>query len=303
MPSPPRSPGWETDRVQLSKHHGLANDFLVVLDEVNGRALQVDAELARRVCDRRTGIGADGLIHGAEAPAGSDATVVMHLYNADGGRAETSGNGIRCLGHAVALAREVTDLHVDVRTDAGLRRVVVREADPVGRSAFVEAHMGKVVPGPEVPPQVAARLAEAGPGHATRFATADIGNPHLVVEVDDPGAIDLSEVGAWIEQQFADGINVEFAAPARPAEDRLTMRVWERGAGITEACGSGACATAAVFHSWGWRPGGGGRATGAEGDPIRVAMPGGDALVTLTDGDAVLAGLVHHIATIELPDG
>ena len=109
--------------MRLTKHHGLANDFLVALDEVNGRALTVDGGLARRLCDRRTGIGADGLIHGARpdatAPTGAD--VVMHLFNSDGSRAEMSGNGIRCLVQALALARDTDGGSFTVLTDGGVR--------------------------------------------------------------------------------------------------------------------------------------------------------------------------------------
>ena len=280
--------------MQLSKHHGLANDFLVILDEVNGRALSVDGELAKRVCDRRTGIGADGLIHGAAPPPGADVDVVMHLYNADGGRAETSGNGIRCLAHAVARAREAAELHLSVETDAGTRAVVVRAAEASDQTAFVEARMGAVGPGPELPTDVIDRLGHAAASGVRRYATADIGNPHLVVEVDDPSQVDLA-LGAWIDQHVSGGINVEFAAAdPDPARDEIVMRVWERGAGATEACGTGACATATVFRGWGWHPG---------AEQIVVRMPGGQAEIRFErDGEAILAGLVHHVATIELPD-
>jgi diaminopimelate epimerase len=291
MLSPPPSTSWETERVQLTKHHGLGNDFLVVLDEVNGRALKVDGELARTVCDRRTGIGADGLIHGAAPEPGSDATVVMHLHNADGSRAETSGNGIRCLAHAIALAREVHELTVQVDTDAGRRKVVVNATDQDDRTALAHAYMGKVIPGPDVPASVVSRLAEDGPARAARYATADVGNPHLVVEVDDPSKVDLADVGAWTDAQFPDGINVEFVAADG---DVLVVHVWERGAGITDACGTGACAVAWVCSDV-WRQ-------TKRDDEIEVRMPGGDAQVALTADGAVLSGPVHHVATIELPD-
>jgi diaminopimelate epimerase len=288
---------WETEAVQLTKHHGLANDFLVALDEVNGRDLTVDGELARRLCDRRLGIGADGLIHGAAPGPGCDADVVMHLFNADGGRAEMSGNGIRCLAQAVALAREERELHLRIATGGGVRMVSVRAVDSDDRVAHAEAHMGRVGPGPEVPPVVVERLNRPGPAQALQFATADVGNPHLVVEVADPGAVDLADVGAWIEAQFAAGINVEFASVADGGR-LVTMAVWERGAGITEACGTGACATASVFEGWHRL------APGPDGDPtIWVAMPGGEAAIRLLpDGEAVLAGPVHHVATLEVPD-
>jgi len=291
------SSDWETEAVQLTKHHGLANDFLVALDELNGRALTVDGDLAAKLCDRRQGIGADGLIHGAAPEPESDADVVMVLYNADGGRAEMSGNGIRCLAQAVALAREERELHLRIATDGGVRLVSVRAADADDQVAHAEAHMGRVGPGPEVPAAVVERLGRPGPAHALRFATADVGNPHLVVEVADPGAVDLAEVGAWIEGQFVAGINVEFASAA--ADERVViMAVWERGAGITEACGTGACATASVFEAWHRLP------VSPDGDPtIWVAMPGGEAAIRLLgDGEAVLAGPVHHVATLEVTD-
>ncbi len=212
MHSLTRSPDWETDPVQLTKHHGLANDFLVALDEVNGRGLVVDGDLARRVCDRRLGVGADGLIHGAQpGPDAGDVDLIMHLFNADGSRAEMSGNGIRCLAQAVALARDERELHLRIATDGGVRQVSVTATDDENRVAHAEAQMGKVRPGPEIPPEVATRLGQPGPAQARRSATADVGNPHLVVEVDDPEAIDLAEVGPWIEARFAQGINVEFA--------------------------------------------------------------------------------------------
>jgi diaminopimelate epimerase len=303
MHSPTRSLDWETDPVQLTKHHGLANDFLVALDEVNGRGLTVDGELARRVCDRRLGVGADGLIHGARpGPEAGDVDVVMHLYNADGSRAEMSGNGIRCLAQAVALARDEHELHLRIATDGGVRQVSVTATDDEDQVAHAEAHMGKVRPGPEIPADVVGRLSQAGPAHGLRLSTADVGNPHLVVEVADPAAIDLAEVGPWIEACFAQGINVEFAAARPGADDELVvdMRVWERGAGITEACGTGACATASIFQAWNDRPVG--PPVGA--DPwVTVHMPGGAARVRLqADGEAVLTGPVHHVATIELPD-
>jgi len=267
--------------VQLSKHHGLANDFLVVLDEVNGPQRDIDGDLAARLCDRRRGIGADGLIHGATPSPGDDVDVVMHLFNADGSRAEMSGNGIRCLGQAVAVAREVHEATLRVRTDAGVRTLMVHESID-HRGAMVSVNMGPVGPGPEVPPSVAESL-------TGRFATADLGNPHLVVEVDDPGAVDLAAEGAWLEQQFEGGINIEFVAAA--GDDSVSMRVWERGVGVTEACGTGACAAGHVAHGW-----------GLVADRVRIVMPGGSAEVELGD-DVVLIGPAQLIATVELPDG
>jgi diaminopimelate epimerase len=122
-----------------------------------------------------------------------------------------------------------------------------------------------------------------------RHATVDVGNPHLVVEVADPDAVDLAVEGAEIERQFAEGINVEYVTVEAP--DRIRLRVWERGAGITEACGSGACAAAHAAHAW-----------GAVDDRVVVAMPGGEAEVRLEeDGSITLCGPSVHIADIEVP--
>jgi diaminopimelate epimerase len=273
--------------VQLTKHHGLANDFLVILDEVNGRGMKVDGELAVRLCDRRRGVGADGLIHGATPPPGADVDVVMHLFNADGSRAEMSGNGIRCLGQALTMARDVREAVLVVATDAGIRRLQVEDSADQ-RTSLVSVDMGPAGPGPEIPAMVFDRLAHDGPARSTSLATADLGNPHLVILVAGPDDVDLAKEGPWLEQAFPDGVNVEFIAWSAP--DTIHLRVWERGAGITEACGTGACAAAHTAHEW-----------GLVGDRVRVVMPGGAAEVELAD-TITLIGPAAHVATLELPD-
>ena len=193
--------------MRLSKHHGLGNDFLIRLDG------DVDAVMARAVCDRRTGVGADGLI----SVVGTRWT----LFNADGSRAESSGNGLRCAAQAVARSRGVTDLDITFDTDAGSRRVQL-----AGDVATVE--MG---------PVTVKRLGDTD-------ADVDTGNPHLVLHVADPAAEDLLALGAAHPD-----VNVEVIAVAEP--DALAFRVHERGAGITMACGTGSCAAAAAAHAWG----------------------------------------------------
>jgi len=273
--------------MRLTKHHGLGNDFLVVLEEVNGPVV-ADATLARRLCDRRRGIGADGFIVGARpSPTDADAAdVVMRLWNADGSRAEMSGNGIRCLAQAVAMARDEHTATYVVATDAGRRDVVVHD-DAEHRLASVSVAMGTVADGPVVPAEVAERLTD------TRHATVDVGNPHLVVWVPDLTAVDLVGTGSWIESRFDAGINVEFIATTAEA-DTIDLLVWERGAGVTEACGTGAVAAATRAHQW-----------GLVDREVRVRMPGGAAevLVPATPTDeAVLIGPAQHIATIEFDD-
>jgi diaminopimelate epimerase len=277
--------------MRLSKHHGLGNDFVIALEEVNG-PLSGDASLARVVCDRRRGIGADGFIIGSRpdpgrtAPDGRPIDVVMHLWNADGSRAEMSGNGIRCLGQALAMARDDHEATYLVMTDAGVRELVVHD-DAVHRIAAVSVTMGILSEGPVVPREVSERLDE------DRHATVDAGNPHLVVLVADLSAIDLVGTGSWIESQFDAGINVEFIATGS-VPDSIDLLVWERGAGVTEACGTGATAAAVLAHRW-----------GLVGREVQVVMPGGTAEVIVGDGpddEPVLIGPSQHIATIEIPD-
>ncbi len=284
-------PDWNT--MQLSKHHGLGNDFLVALEEVNG-PLHGDTTLARTLCDRRRGLGADGFIIGARpapgqtAPDGRPVDVVMHLWNADGSRAEMSGNGIRCLGQALAGARDDHEATYVVATDGGIRTLVVHD-DADHRLAQVHVTMGPVGVGPDIPSSVSERLADA------RHATADMGNPHLVVLVPDLHGVDLVGTGSWLEGQFASGVNVEFICPGADP-DTLDLLVWERGAGVTEACGTGATAAAHLAHRW-----------DLVGREVRVVMPGGSAEVILAPDDSpgdepVLIGPSQHVATIEIPD-
>lgn len=264
--------------MQLTKHHGLGNDFLVLLDLAGEQP--IDASAARRLCDRHRGIGADGIMRVTRAPEGSGADVVMELLNADGSRAEISGNGIRCLGQAVLDAGIVPGPELLVSTDAGVRRLVIRPtADP--RVAWVSVEMGAVT------------LVD-GDSEACNVDTGrrrvDIGNPHLVLLGPDPATIAVERIGPELEAGYSGGMNVEFVALG-PARDEITMRVWERGVGETLACGSGACAAAAAVHSW-----------GKVGTKVTVHQPGGAAEVDLSGEQVVLTGPTELIATIEVPD-
>ena len=276
--------------MQITKHHGLGNDFLVALEDVNG-PIHGDASIARALCDRRRGLGADGFIIGARpevgrlGPDGRPIDVVMHLWNADGSRAEMSGNGIRCLGQALAMARDEHQVTFSVATDGGHRTLVVHD-DAAHRLATVSVTMGQVGEGPAIPRVVSARHS------ASPHDTADMGNPHLVVLVPDLGQVDLVGSGSWLEAQFDAGVNVEFISPGTEP-DTLDLLVWERGAGVTEACGTGATAAAVLAHRW-----------GLVGRAVRVDMPGGSAEVIVPeepDGEPTLIGPAQHVASIEVP--
>jgi diaminopimelate epimerase len=256
--------------VRLTKHHGLANDFLVLLDPAGTTG--VYARLARALCDRRRGVGADGVIVAGPGTDGAD--VSMLLRNADGGPAEMSGNGIRCLGQAVALDRGADRLDLVVATDAGHRALAVAPG-PDARTASVRVDMGP------------AKVDGAPFDLPGRVALVDIGNPHLVLERDDLADVDVRGEGPGLEGLLPGGVNVEWYR--RREDGDLELVVWERGSGATEACGTGACAVAAADAVW---HGG----TGA----VRVHMPGGSVEVGL--GEALtLTGPAVLVATLEVP--
>ena len=238
--------------MRLEKYHGLGNDFLVLLDL--GDCCKVDAEAVRALCDRHRGVGADGVIRVTPGPT-------MELYNADGSRAEMSGNGIRCLAMAMVDAG-LSGPRMTVHTDAGDKEVTV---DDDGW-ASVDMGMAKI------------DAKDVG------LAFVDMGNPHTVVEVEDLTKLPIARRAAeWT------GRNVEFIVIG-PGTDELTMRVWERGVGETLACGTGACAAAAAAFVW-----------GRVGHHVTVHQPGGAATVRLESNTIVLSGPADHIATVEVP--
>jgi diaminopimelate epimerase len=277
--------------MRLTKHHGLGNDFVVLLDPDASHPL--DPEVARALCARHTGIGADGAIRAVPTTAAGRARVRMELYNADGSRAEMSGNGIRCLAQALALdwpGLGAVGSDVAIETDAGLRVVhVVDRPDEV-------THTLAVSMGPAVVEGQAPEWTGGAVSRALRVAT---GNPHLVLEVG-PGAVglvpgspaaddvDLVALGEAVNAKVPGGANVHLVTPA---EGGIAVRTYERGVGLTQACGTGACASAAAARTW-----------GLVGDVVGVLMPGGSAEVRLgPDGqEAVLRGPATYVGAIEL---
>ncbi|MHB8319469.1 MAG: diaminopimelate epimerase [Acidimicrobiales bacterium] len=262
--------------ISLTKHEGAGNDFLVLLDTEDLVRLS-DAQV-RRLCERHTGVGADGLIRAA--PSSSDASVLMELRNADGTTAEMSGNGIRCLAHAVFNAGFVSENIFDVETGSGLRKVKFYPgADRFRGSASVE--MGVANLGQDV----------SVPIYAEKAIVVDVGNPHLVVLVEDPSDLDVRARARELAAGFDDGINVEFVAPGRNP-DEVAFRVFERGVGETMACGTGSVAAAAAMRSW-----------GLVKNAVKVINPGGTLEVVLGDDERSrtwLSGPVREIARVEV---
>ena len=264
--------------LHLTKHHGLGNDFLVALAADNPE-LTPDPAVARALCDRRTGLGADGLLYGL-APSESDDDACMVLLNSDGSEAEISGNGIRCLGQALLRAEGQGEGTLRIETPGGVRTLRTVRGD-TDAELWIQVDMGAPHPGPELGPASVEFAAD-------RRATIDIGNPHLVLLVRDPDRIDLAAVGPALEADYEAGINVH--AVAVEGRDRIRLRVWERGAGITMACGSGAVAATVAAQDW-----------GLVDDRVHVSMPGGEAVVERADATMLLTGPSVFVAEVRVP--
>ena len=216
--------------MRLTKHHGLGNDFLVLT--AASASEPPSAALARAVCERHTGIGADGLL--GLGPGREGADVSMVLLNADGSRAEMSGNGIACLAQAAVLADRAAPPVIRVATDAGPRAVELR-AGEAPRTHLATVSMGAAVVGDDEP--------EWTDTDVVRATRVSIGNPHLVLHAARPELVDdrewVARLGRRANEAIPGGINVEVVAPS---DDGLAMDVYERGVGLTLACGTGGCA-------------------------------------------------------------
>ncbi len=243
--------------MRLEKYQGLGNDFLILLDDDGTQP--IDEATARALCDRHLGVGADGVIRATKADTATGAQVAMALRNADGTPAETSGNGLRCLARAVVDAGWCDGPDVAVLTDAGIRRLRLG-----GDQISVDMGPAKV---------------DGGNGEGT---LVDMGNPHLVIVVDDPATQDLAALG----HRHPD-LNVEVIATTFVPHS-LAMRVHERGVGETLACGTGACAAAAAAYD-----------LGLVGTRVVVYQRGGAAVVELADDTVTLIGPAVHVATVE----
>jgi len=250
----------ETRAVQrnLQKWHGAGNDFVIDLS-ADARAVW-NARSAKAVCDRESGIGADGLLLGNV----DDGLLSMTLFNADGSLAEMSGNGIRCLVAAHQRARRDDAAVVLVRTLAGVREVTM--------SGEGDARRGSVSMG-------AVTLGDALEGS---LGVATVGNPHVVVLDREDWSPTECETLAMNWSKQVGGANVEFVTPVDAST--IAIRVIERGVGWTLACGTGSCASAVVA-----------REAGLVGDEVTVRNPGGDLLVQLRGYEATLEGPVVFV--------
>jgi diaminopimelate epimerase len=273
--------------LHLSKLHATGNDFLV-LDALDGRDGGLDAVAVSALCDRHRGVGADGVL---TLGAGSDgADCAMTLVNADGGLAEMSGNGIRCLAF-VAAARGLGANGRLVVDTAGGRRTVDLVRDDAGTVVAADVDMGAATFEPaQIPVQADSPFDLEATVHGVSYRgdAAGMGNPHWVLFVDDPKDARVTQHGRFLEHdaRFPRRTNVEFVTVS--GTDTLTVRVWERGVGETLSCGTGACASAAVAHR-----------RGLVGERVLVHVPGG--VLTVQLGDTVrLGGPVVHVFDVSI---
>lgn len=246
--------------MRFAKYQGIGNDFVMLSDPDD--KLELTPHLVRSLCDRRFGIGADGVIRVAPS---SRAHFFMDYANSDGSPSEMCGNGIRCLA-VFARAEGLTDETViDVDTLAGVKSVTVQ-------SGRVRVDMGAPI---FVPARIPARLESPGPhalrtkleldGASLEAAVLSMGNPHAVLFVDDVNTVPVTTLGPRLEEHhvFPKGANIGFATV--DSANRIRLRVWERGSRETLACGTGACAAAVAARLL--------RGTGAK---TTVVLRGGD---------------------------
>ena len=252
--------------LKFTKMHGLGNDYIYVdathLDIPNPAALSV------RLSNRHFGIGSDGLVLIGNSPV---ADFSMRMYNADGSEGRMCGNAARCIARYVYEKRLTDKKEITLETLSGIKTLRLNFS-PSGELQTVSVDMGEYS-------LIDAPASVQSCGREWHGTGISMGNPHYVIFVDDAEAVDIAAVGSVIEKlpQFPEGTNVEFvsALPGGP----LRMRVWERGSGITLACGTGACATAAAASL-----------RGLPASPASIVMDGGTLQVSVSGTRILMTG-------------
>lgn len=286
--------------MHLTKHHVFGNDFLVRIEPDESAC---PPGWVRGICDRTRGVGADGVMWarasgGPGAPQGPLRSE-MRLYNADGGEAEVSGNGLACLAQALTLQAGRDEAEVCIATVAGERTVAVgnsrfADADDAGAGfGRIRSHaaigFGQPVEDDEKTRRADAVLAELWP-ERWRAGWVSVGNPHVVALIEEVAALEalaLETSGAALQNRF-EPVNLEAVTVVDRAHVR--MRVFERGVGVTSACGSGAAAVAWQLQRWGLLD-----------EAVQVQMPGGTAEVTVASGVELRVPVIY-VADVEAPE-
>lgn len=280
--------------MRFTKMHGIGNDYVYV-DCFDEPLAGVDlSDLSRRVAHRRFGIGSDGLILIMPGEQGCDFR--MRIFNADGSEGDMCGNGMRCVARYVYDHGRTRKKEFTVLTRAGVMRPTVI-TDDAGRVTGVRVNLGQ-------PSLTRGRMLMAGdPSESTLRITVTagdrqfvgtgvaIGNPNYVIEVDDAASFPIEKYGSLLENHpiFPQRTNVEFVTPV--ARDRIVMRVWERGSGITWACGTGASASLVAMA-----------AAGRTDREATVSLLGGDLRIEWgDDGNVYMTGPAEEVFTGEYP--
>lgn len=251
--------------MKFTKMQGLGNDYVYV--DCFKETVSDPSATARFVSDRHFGIGSDGLIM---IKTSEKADFEMEMYNTDGSRSEMCGNGIRCVAKYVYDYGLTDKTHISIETLGGIKYLDLTVED--GKTKLVRVNMGKpeltpelipIVPEKEESSIINAPIVVAGKEY--RMTGVSMGNPHAVVYVDDVDGLDIMSAGPGFEnhERFPNRINTEFVQVID--EHTVKMRVWERGAGETLACGTGACAAAVASIL-----------NGLTEDKVTVKLPGGD---------------------------
>lgn len=250
--------------MKFVKMHGLGNDFILI--DSRSEALEgIDlSQLAMKLCDRHYGIGADGLLI---AGPSSSADAKMRIFNSDGSEAEMCGNGIRCFAKYIYETSEKKKELISVETLAGI--ILPSILDHKGKTAIIEVDMGalKNIDNKELKVD----------NVKYNVTLVSFGNPHCVIFVDDISKVQIDEIGPKIETNkiFPNKTNVEFVQVINRKE--AIVKVWERGAGETLACGTGACASAVA-----------GITSGKFDNDVLIRLPGGNLDIELQEDKHVI---------------
>jgi diaminopimelate epimerase len=279
------------DPIRIWKYHGTGNDFVMLEDLDDSRPM--NEAFVAAVCDRHTGIGADGVIRVTHGATGED--FFMDYRNADGSLAEMCGNGIRCLGKLAFEHGHTTETELDVGSRAGTKHLSLEVRDGVVRTVTVG--MGPPAFALEEVPMDghAGETFLTEPfeidGRTFKASAVSMGNPHLVLFVErDPAEVDVRALGPRIEHddRFPEKTNVEFVTIEDGA---VRLRVWERGSGETMACGTGACAALVAANEAGLVP-----------RRAEVRFPGGTVIVDRADDQVYLIGPAERVFEGELDE-
>lgn len=259
-------------RFAFHKMHGLGNDFVVI--DARENAVEITPARARAIADRHQGIGCDQLI--LLEPSDS-ADLRMRIFNADGGEVEQCGNALRCVAQ-LTRAKSIETAGGPIGADADAGGATIDMGEP--RFGWDKIPLAYAMDTAALP--VAWDGLEGG-------AAVNVGNPHVIFFVHDLDAVDLEALGPVIEHDavFPERVNVNVAEVTGPAA--LKLRVWERGAGLTQACGTGACATAVAAIR-----------RGLVQSPVTVALPGGTLVIDWAPGGNIrMTGPATHVFTGE----